>query len=323
MSQRVKKILVQLVSLGLVAAVFYVLGKEISSQWYLIKNYEFHLQWHLVLLASGVYSISFLLLATGWWLLLRNVNSPIKFRDAVIYFFITIPCKYVPGKIWGAVARAKLCKKYSVSTSVCFLTTGIEGIMEVLAGIYISLFAVLTSVDFGRGAKIGAAALVVLGLLLLVPRIFYTCVNIFLRLTNQPVISHEGRVGVKKLLVVQITFGLGMLLMGLSQVIFLKAFTHVPMKYTLYLVSLGTFSYVASVLAFFTPSGLGVREGVWYIALKGIVVEYIGLIFALVSRLWTIIVEALLCCIALGFFLLVRENREETCKQGKVTKELS
>ncbi len=323
MAEWVKKIGIQLLSIGLVAAVFFVLGGEVSSQWHLIKNYEFNLKWHLVLLASGVYSISFFLLATGWWLLLRNINSPIKFSDAVIYFFISLPCKYIPGKIWGAVARAKLCKKYSVSTSVCFLTTGMEGIMEILAGIYISLFAVLSSSEFGQSAKIGAAAFVVLGLFLLIPRIFYSFVNIFLRLTHQPIIEREGRVGVKKLLVVQVVFGIAMLLMGLSQVIFLKALTHVPMKYTLYLISLGTFSYVASVLAFFTPGGLGVREGVWYIALKGIVIEYIGLIFALVSRLWTMIVEAILFVIALGFFLLVRENSEKSCEQGKVAKELS
>ena len=320
MGDRGKKIAVHILSIGLVAAVFFVLGREISSQWHLIKNYEFHLKWHLVLLATGVYSISFFFLATGWWLLLRNVNTPIKYWDAIIFFFISLPCKYIPGKIWTAVVRTKLCKKYSVSTSVCFLTTGIEGIMEILAGIYISLFAVITSVDFGQAAKIGAGAFVVLGLLLLIPRIFYVFINIFLRLTHQPIISHEGRVGFKKLLVVQVTFGLAMLLMGVSQVIFLKAFTRVPMEYTLYLVSLGTFSYVASVLAFFTPSGLGVREGVWFIALKGIVVEYIGLIFALVSRLWTIIVEALMCSIALGFFLFLRENGEKSSEEGNVTK---
>lgn len=322
-SDRVKKYIVQIISIALVAVVFFVLGKEVLAQWHLIKEYEFHLRWHLVLIATGVYSIAFFLFAVGWWLLMHNLRTPIGFVDSLIYFFITLPCKYVPGKIWTAVGRAKLCKKYSVSTSVCFVTTGLEGIMEVLAGIYISLFAVITSPYFSRDIKLATFAFVALGFLLLVPQIFYACINLVLRITKQPLIAKQDQVGFKKLIVVQIVYGAGMFLMGASQVIFLRAFTHFPMHYTLYLVGLGTFSYVASILAFFTPGGLGVREGVWYIALRGIVAEYVGLLFSLVSRLWTIIVESLLAFIALGFFFLLRHKNQQNGVNGHVSKELN
>lgn len=320
MSASIKKWILQIISFALVGAVFYYIGRETYAQWDLIRSYEFKLNWPLLILASGVYSIAFLFLAGGWWGILHNMYSPIKFTDAVMYFFLTLPCKYVPGKIWTAVGRTKLCKKYSLSTSTCFVSTGIEGAMETFAGIYISLFALITLPDFGYWTKIIAFLFVALGLLMLIPRVYYFCINIFLRLTKQPAIVNTGRVGFKKLLILQVIYGIGMFLMGVSQVIFLTSLTPIPMKYIVFLVSMGTFSYVASILAFFTPGGLGVREGIWYIALKNIVVDYISLIFALVSRLWSIILEALLAFIALGFFFLLRRNGEENGENRKVPK---
>lgn len=90
-----------------------------------------------------------------------------------------------------------------------------------------------------------------------------------------------------------------MLCLGLSQLAFLQALTPVDIKHVPFLISVGAFSYVASILAVFTPGGLGVREGVWYLALKGITAPHIALIYAFASRLWTIIAEALLLFISL------------------------
>lgn len=304
-----KKILFNIFSALLVVAVFYFLGREFGKNWAQIRVYSFHFNFWLLSVSSLAYLATLTILAFGWHLILRYLHHPIPFVDTFLYFFITQPAKYIPGKIWIGVTRMKFCKRHAIPHSITMLTTGTEAVLEIMAGSYISLAAILQSGSFGKFSLWGTLIIAAAGLVLLIPRVFYFFINLFLKIVKREPIPREMRVSFSKLFVLQINYLIGMFCLGIAQLLFLQSFAPVDSAHFPFLISLGTFSYVASILAIFTPGGLGVREGIWYLALKGITLPHVGIIYAFVSRIWTIVIEALMLFICVPV-LWIKEKKE-------------
>ena len=303
-----RKFLVNILSALLVIALFYFLGKEFFSNWGEIRSFTFQFNVLNLLAASILYIAAFIFLSFGWHLILRCLHHQIPFSHVFLYFFITLPSKYIPGKIWMVVTRMKFCKAHNVPHSITLLSTGIEGVFEILAGSYISLVALLQMQIFGKFSVVGIAAINAIGLLLLSPRIFYFIINIYLKIVKLEPICKGGRLSFIKLLILQIIYIIGMLGIGLSQMFFLLALTPIKYQYLPFIASIGAFSYIVSIIAFFAPGGIGVRESIWYLALKSITTSSVALIYAFASRLWMIIIEVLLLFISL-LALWIRKRR--------------
>lgn len=290
----VKKLCLDLLSLLLVGAIFFFLGRELIKNWDFIKNYKLSFDPFLLAAACFVYALAFLPLSAGWFLILKYVKNPIPFIETVLYFLITQPAKYLPGKIWLAVARMKFCKKHDVPNSITLLTTGIEGFMEILAGSYISIMAIIQTNVLGKYSLLMLTLATAAGLLLLVPRVFYFFINVYLKIVKRDPVLKSQQVSFSRLLGLQAVFITGVGVMSAAQALFLMSLAQIDLKFFPLLVSIGAFTYTASILAVFTPSGLGVREGIWYVALKTMIAPPVALVFSFVSRLWIIVVEALL-----------------------------
>lgn len=304
-----KKIVLHSISILLVLAIFYFLGREFIKNWEQIRSFTFHFNIPLLGLASLSYSLTFIVLAFGWHCLLKYLHHPIPFYETLLYFFITQPAKYIPGKIWIAVSRMKFCKKHAVPHSITFLTTGIEGGMEILGGAYISLVALLQLPTLGKFSLWGVMLASAAGVFFLIPGVFYFFVNLYLKIVKRNPVVREKWVSFSHLLILQIIYATGMLGIGISQVIFLQSFASVDPRHIPLLMSIGTFTYVASLLALFTPSGLGVREGIWYLALKNFLPNATALVYSFVSRLWMIILEGILMTISLPLLARVTQRQ--------------
>lgn len=301
-----RKILLNILSAVFVLAVFYFLGNEFYKNWHEIRSVSFRFNIPLLLLASFAYALGFLVLAFGWHTILQYLHHPIPFAKTLLYFCMTQPAKYIPGKVWIAVTRMKFCKPHGVPHSITLLTTGAEATFEIFAGTYISLVTLANTNLLGGYSVPAMIGITFFGILFLVPRVFYFFVNLFLSVIKKPRIEKDRRAAFRQLLLLQLNYIVGMFLWGLAQAIFLKSLIQVDNQHLFFLISIGVFSNVASILAVFTPSGLGVREGIWYIALKNIAAPGISLVYAFTSRLWTIILEVIFLFIALPFYLFRR-----------------
>lgn len=298
-----KKYISPIISIALVAAVLYVLGNEFSKNWPEISSFTFHFNIKLLIASSLLYAGALTIFALGWHMLMKFFHCEMSFWETLLFFLVTQPAKYVPGKIWLPVARMKLCGRRSIPRSITFLTTVIEAALEIIAGAYISIFTLLASDLNSRATLVGIVVISVLGLLSLIPRFFYFFINLYLRLLKRPHMPTQLFASFPKLLSLQLVYCAGILALGLSHALFLQSFAPVAARHFPLLIGIGAFSYVVGILAFFTPSGLGIREGIWYFALKTVTTNSVALIFSVVSRLWNIVVEAILAFIAIPFVL--------------------
>lgn len=293
-----KKILFNVLSVILVVAIFFFLGREILNNWGKIKEFQFKFNLPVLLSASALYALAFIPLSAGWHLILKYVKTPLPFLETFLYFCITQPAKYIPGKIWIAVTRMKFCKTHNVPHSITLLSTGIESIVEIIASSYIALIAFFWTGALGKLSYWGIMLATISGLIILYPPIFYACINLYLKIVKREPLPKNQQVSFLKLLLLQMIFMLGMFMFSFSQVIFLQAFAPITPDQIPFLTGIAAFSYVASILAVFTPSGLGVRESIWYLALKYSMASHVALMFAFISRIWTIIIEAILLFIS-------------------------
>src|SRR3989338_1356215 len=76
-----KKIIINVVSVLVLIGIFYFLGRELGDNWKEIQNYPFRFDVPLVAFASLVYTGSFLVLAVGWYLLLKYFHHPLPFKE--------------------------------------------------------------------------------------------------------------------------------------------------------------------------------------------------------------------------------------------------
>lgn len=299
MNASAKKILVNGLSVLLAGLTLFFLGKSVVHHWEKIQNYTFHFSLPLLFAASAAYAVTFFVFSLGWFTILKHLHHPIPLLESFLYFCITQPAKYIPGKVWIAVTRMRFCKPKNIPNSVTVLSTGIEGVMEIIAGTYVSMMALLNMPIFGKFAFWGPVIITTLGVILLIPDVFYFGINLYLKIVKGTLIHAEKRASFLQLLLLQIIYLIGMVGIGVSQFLFLQSFAPVNISEAMVLISIGSFSQVVSIIAIFTPGGLGVREGVWYLALKNLTAPHISLIYAFVSRLWMIIVEAILLFICL------------------------
>ena len=100
----------------------------------------------------------------------------------------------------------------------------------------------------------------------------------------------------------------GYALLGLGLILLAHGLMRVPFALALPVTAAFCFAGVAGIVAFFAPSGIGVREAAlaWYLA------PYIGpgpaALFAIAARLWLTVGDLLL--ISMGMWLMRRETGE-------------
>lgn len=315
-----KRLLVRVFSALLVLSIFYFLGNEVIKNWEQISAFEFHFNIPFLLLSCVTYATAFGAFGLGWALLLRCMGCHIPLGKNLLYFFISQPAKYIPGKIWLAVARLKYCSEHGVSKSIAVLSTFFEAEMEVFAGAYITLFTLMQSELLGAHAKIGLYVLAACGVVFLIPRVLYFFINLYLKVLKHEPVPQEKHADFKTLFGLQLIYIIGMGLLGISHLLFLKSFVDIPAAGATFIISVTVFSYIAGIVAIFTPSGLGVREGVWFLALKNLAGPHTALIFSFISRLWTIVVEVILAAGSLIF--LAHQKRKSAGVKRKVSEQL-
>jgi hypothetical protein len=242
MTTSVKKLLWNIFSVLLVLAVFYFLGREFFRNWTQIRSLP--LQFHLSYLglASAAYAATFVVLSVGWYLVLRYLHQPIVWIDAFLFFCMTQPAKYIPGKIWLPVARMKFCKPLGIPNSISLLSTGIEGVMEIFAGTYVSLIALFQTEFLRQFSLWGTVGISGLGLILLYPPVFYFFINTYLKIVKRDPLTKNQHASFLKLLLLQIIFIVGMLGFGVAQFLFLQSLAPVSLSHAPFLVGVGVFS---------------------------------------------------------------------------------
>lgn len=289
MRKGAKRSLLQGLAAGLVLLFWF---QALVRNWDEIAAYQWHIDWAWLLAAQGLLLIQSLLLASIWWYALRLMGVAAPWRLAASLWLKTQIARYAPGGVWDVAGRLALGHQEGLSVRALSASMALEMALQVLSA---SLF--LLAAPLLRGEVISVAYLVVAAilavacLLMATPPIFSRLVNLALRLLRRPPLAIQMTYW--DMLVLLAARLLGHLLLGVGFVFFARGVTEISWSQAPALMAAYVGAWLIGFVALIVPMGIGVREGVLALLLRGMFpLSVIGAI-ALGYRTWLLVRDLL------------------------------
>lgn len=270
-----------------------------------LKNINFY----LLSAGAGCFTVTLFLRGFIWHRLLKEKGYKIPLKHAAYLWAISEFKRYIPGGVWSLVGRTILFSQNGVRKK----DTGMLLVIEAQIFIFGCLIAALLSIPFlltyfFQTLPFKQFFIPTAGIIVFVITVGYIYANKKLQtalLPNGPAMKTAFLIFIS--VVGRIFFGLGYYF-SISSVIFL----HPQMLWQL----IGFFSLVTllSYLAFVTPAGLGVREGILTVGLAKIVDLSISAFVSLFGRVILVISEIIFIMVS---FLWVRIKNEKFLRGEK------
>ena len=262
-----------------------------------------------------VLHIAYLLLAATMWRLMVGAiaGAHCSFHDAYLQMVTLAIGKYVPGKIWGVVARTAQLHRIGVSARMAIVSSVAEQVVALFAGGIVALgAAAFVFPDYA--ALIGTAGAVLLLGVVLMPRVIPALVRwVQRRRGDDEETSSIPAAGVMQWLQFIAAQVIMWLLSGaLLSIIYFTVFDEpLTTQGVAALVLANTIGFIVGFVAIFAPGGIGVREATTVAVLAPFVPVREALIAAIALRAWIVLFDGINCGV-----LFVSELRR-TAKQLK------
>jgi len=285
-----KHLLFRLAQAAAVALVAYFIVAYLAHSWGKVSAYSWHLRPLPLAGSLGLFLVFYWLNAWAWWLLLRGFGLPAGRSRAAATWAQSILARYVPGTVFMFVGRGVLSARQGlplpeVSAAMVYeQVLGFCGALITAAGLF----------PFWRGEPAAATwSLVSLPVLLalLHPRLFRPAAARLLRLFKRAPLE---RVLAYRYVLELLALYVGMwLVAGVACYLAAAAVTDAGHGLVPLMIAAYALAYVAGMIAFFVPSGVGVREAVLAGALVGSLPGGVALAWALLLRIWQTLIELL------------------------------
>lgn len=223
-------------------------------------------------------------------------GASLSFRGAARIWSVSNLARYVPGKIWQIPVMAEMARREGVSPVAATGSALLNTVMNIAAGVAISLVLGWRWLDQIRSqARAVAIVLVVLAAigLVLLPFMLPRIAAIVARLTGRNV--ELGTPSAKTLITAAAGNVVAWLLYGVAFMVLVRGVLgHAPSAVPQY-IAVFTASYVVGYLFLFVPGGIGPREWVMVTLLTSLQLTTYkqGLLVAGASRVWLTVLEIL------------------------------
>ena len=289
MRKGTRRSLLQGLAAGLVLLFWF---QALARNWDEIAAYQWRIDWAWLLAAQGLLLLQSLLLASIWWYALRLMGAATPWRLGVSLWLKTQIARYVPGGVWDIAGRLALGHQEGLSVRALSASMVLEMALQVLSA---SLFLLL--VPLLRGEMISdaywpvAVILTVACLLVATPPVFSRLINLALKLLRRPPLAIQMTYrDMAMLLAARL---LGHLLLGIGFVFFARGVTEISWSQAPVMMAAYVGAWLIGYLAVIVPMGIGVREGVLALLLRGLFPLSVIGAMALGYRTWLLVRDLL------------------------------
>ena len=298
------------IQFGLATIVIVFCGWAVRSEWSKAGDRiaEANLWWLTVSLA--VVAVYYLVFILGWIRMLRAWDIRVSYRVALQAEMVSMLAKYVPGGVWTPAARAVALRRNGgiTDTPTILASILVEAGLSAISGVIVFVL----SLAWVHGVNAPLPLLIMFGLLLAVvmhPRIFRPVSRRILKPFGAEVEPLPFGLTIGLLLFYCVTWVIG----GFALYFLLLSVHANPGVSTVaFLGGVSAVGAIVAVLAVFSPSGLGFREGAMYGLLLAVVDKGPALSAALLNRLTITLVELALFGVGLVIAWRVRSATRGT-----------
>jgi hypothetical protein len=284
----------------LVAAALFFVGKIFADNWP-----EFRAGWRppragYLVAAGGALVGSYVYLFKISLAVLRRVGSRLGFCAGLRPFFYTLLGRYVPGRVAVVVGKIYMYEKRGVPRLNAALAVAYENVFAAIGGVALAL-AAATTVLAGAitwRSLLPAAAGVGAALVLIHPAVLRRLLGWASRKAHLGAVDPGALVGRGGAAAFALAYAGYCVLLGVFFALFAAAFVPLDLGAAVGAGAAYTAAAVLGYAAFFTPSGLGVREGVLVLLLQRYMSPGEAAFLAVASRLAAVAAELMLAGVA-------------------------
>jgi hypothetical protein len=225
-------------------------------------------------------------------MILKKMDIFLSMRKSMKISFVSMMGRYLPGKVWLIMGKVYLSGKEGVPRVEAFASVVMEIVLEIVASIFFFFFFLFSFTEqslLSHKVIYFLGAIMVVGLVFLHPKVFYRIINfILLRWKNEEIKMYMRYRDIIQLFAV---YNLIVLSQGIAFYFFVNAICYVPFNNILGLTGSLAIAGALGTLSVFSPSGLGVREGILALLLTNYVISPMAVLISLLARIWTTLGE--------------------------------
>lgn len=256
--------------------------------WSSVAEYDWNVSVGVLALGCAVLLAFYAASGVGWVGIIDRLHSPAPpARVTLSIWGRSLLGRYVPGNVLMVLGRVVLNSERGIPKRTTLAATVYEQLLTL--GVAAAGAVVFVAVYDGGGARIWLLALVPLGLLALHPRIFGPLSTAALKAARREPLPRLMPAGPLAALLAWYTFTAGLLGLGIWLLVRSAAGAEAGEPWFVGLAFL--LSFAVSMLAFIFPSGLGVREGAFAIALAHNVPGSVAVALSVGTRVMLTMVE--------------------------------
>ena len=311
----VKIFLRYLLTLIVVALVGFFFYREFQENWDTVSVHHLSFNFYYLAAAIMVTAAGFLLETYIWHIFVNDyLVRKLTFRDSMALYNTTAMLKYIPGKVWSYAAQITLTSSRGISKSLLIYINVICFICLIFSS---GAYALYYYLFYLKTLPLTISAMIC-GLFFILFFIFVrrntAIINYLINLINRIFRRDIQPVKIRKslLLYIQLLYLLDYIPAGCGMYLLAQGIgLDIPFSSIAALTAALAVSLVSGYIAFFSPGGLGVREGTMLLILKQFSTVHAALILPLAMRLIYIIIELFLG--AIGILLSMKSGLFAAC----------
>lgn len=272
----------------IVIVIFFFIGKVLIQNWKQIPFENLQFKYLFLIYSFIAMIITLLLCAIGWKQCIRCFGEEVSFLKANQILALSRAGAYVPGKIWGVLGLVYFAKQEGISGAKIGANVVLETIICLLSGILIA-FVSLAFVPLQCIGKFNLFLLLsfIPVCLALYPPFFRNIVNLGLKILKQEPIDFT--LSYFQLLLLLVIYSVNWFFQGLCFYFLIKSFYQIPVSMLSVAITSHIISWFVGFISFFSPGGLGIKEGIMSFILKSYLPVSIGITSAILFRIWGLI----------------------------------
>ena len=304
----------RLTQIVVVALILVFLGLGVRSSWTKISDFQWHVQWPLLITALILFIAQELSYGLIWRGILRRLGSQLHLIDSERIYLSAEFVRYIPGNVWHVLARVLGAESRGVPKAIGLASMVIELATKITSAALVFAISLLFWPDVSgltqlipRDVIVGIGVLGVPLLLVgLHPRLLQALLNRGLRLVRREPVALALRY--RDILTITVYWALSWVVAGVGFYLLVRSLTDAPFTIAALALAIGinAMGWDVGFLSFLTPSGLVFREG----AIAGLLVACglvagadaslgVALVVAFMARLLTTAAE--LVCVSAAY----------------------
>ncbi|MRG60567.1 UPF0104 family protein [Agromyces sp. CFH 90414] len=281
-------------------AVYYLAG-----QWQDVQETIAVISWPSLALSLALVLVGLAFGTLSWVTILNGLGPKVPLLRASQVLLVGQLGKYVPGSVWSYVMQMELGRQYGILRPRVLVTALYAAGIGVVASLILGGLALPVVVE-GHEWTLWLFVLLPIGLVCLHPRIMTWLASAVLKLFRRPPLEH--RVTWRAVLGALGWSLLSYVAYGLHLWVLVNSLVDPDLGTLILLTGAISLGFTLGLLAFFLPSGIGVREAILIGAMGVLLTVSQATAISLVSRMLFTLGDLIAAGVAIVFVLLMRRR---------------